>query len=91
MYGGKELSRDELDYYEQAMKSDEAVQGKFADFWNEMGVIHLIQCREYFRKALSGYENAIRINPKYEEALKSKELMSHGDKGLLILLRAILK
>jgi len=91
MYGGKELQRDELDYYEIMMKNDEEMQGKFADYWNEMGVIHLVQCREYFKKALINFDKAIKINPKYDEAIKAKDLMSRGEKGLLILLRAILR
>jgi tetratricopeptide (TPR) repeat protein len=91
MYGGKELSEDELDRYEALLQANMEMEGKYADFWNEMGVLHLIQSRNYFKKAQYNFDEALKINPNYREALKSKELINSANKGLLILLRAILK
>ena len=42
-------------------------------------------------KALNEFENSVKINPDYEAAKNSLEMMRHGKKGFLILLRAILK
>ncbi len=91
MYGGKELRQDELDKFEEIFQNEKDQFGKHADYWNELGVIHLIQCRDYFLKALKEFERATKINPKYQAALNSLGLMKHGKKGFLILLRAILK
>ncbi|MBN2426160.1 MAG: tetratricopeptide repeat protein [Calditrichaceae bacterium] len=92
MYGGKELSRSEMDYYERLiLEEGKKDQDKYADYWNELGVIHLIQCRDYFLKAMSEFENAIKINPTYTAAKNSLDITRHGKRGFLILLRAILK
>lgn len=91
MYGGKELKREELDHYEKVIRDESDNQTKFADYWNELGVIHLIQCRNYFLKAMSEFEKSVKINPEYEAAQNSLEMTRHGKKGFLILLRAILK
>ena len=91
MYGGKELKKEELEKFEQIFQKEKDQFGKHADYWNELGVIHLIQCRDYFLKALKEFERATKINPKYQAALNSLGMMKHGKKGFLILLRAILK
>jgi len=91
MYGGKELKRDDLEKFEKIFQEEGEQLNRYADYWNELGVIHLIQCRDYFLKALNEFERATKINPKYEAALNSLELMKHGKKGFLILLRAILR
>ena len=91
MYGGKELRQEELEKFEEIFQKEKDQFSKRADYWNELGIIHLIQCRDYFLKALKEFERATTINPKYKAALNSLELMKHGKKGFLILLRAILK
>lgn len=91
MYGGRELERDELDRFEEMFREDADSLANYADYWNELGVMHLIKCRDYFLKAMNEFERAVKINPKYEHANSSLELMRHGKKGFLILLRAILK
>jgi len=91
MYGGKELKQEELEKFEEIFQKEKDKYGNHADYWNELGVIHLIQCRDYFLKALKEFDQATKINPKYQAALNSLGLMKHGKKGFLILLRAILK
>ncbi|HGY55040.1 MAG TPA: tetratricopeptide repeat protein [Caldithrix abyssi] len=91
MYGGKELKREEVEKFEKIFQEEGEQLNRYADYWNELGVIHLIQCRDYFLKALNEFERATKINPKYDAALNSLELMKHGKKGFLILLRAILR
>lgn len=91
MYGGRGLRHEEMEYYEQVIRSEENQHQGYADYWNELATLHLIQCRDYFLKAMDNFENALNINPKYEEVKRTLELMKHSKKGFLILLRAILK
>lgn len=91
MYGGRVLSKEEMEYYERQIRTQVKKQVVFADYWNELGVIHLIQCREYFLKALGDLDKSVNINPNYKEAKNSLNLLKNNKKGFLILLRAILK
>lgn len=92
MFGGRELTKTELEYYEKKIREEAVGQHEeFADYWNELGVIHLIQCRDYFLKALDEVNQAVRLNPKYDSASHTLEMMKHSKKGFLILLRALLK
>ena len=91
MYGGKELKEEEIAYYEKKIREEAEKHQGFADYWNELGTLHLIQCRDYFLKALDEIGQAVKVNPHYAEANQTLELMKRSKKGFLILLRAILK
>ena len=91
MFGGKEIDQEEMEHYEKRISSEASRHEGFADYWNEMGVVHLIQCRDYFLKAMNEFEQAVRINPKYTDAKQNHDLIKNNKKGFLILLRAILK
>jgi tetratricopeptide (TPR) repeat protein len=91
MYGGRELTFEELDSYERRM-SDLSVQRKnFADYWNELGTVHMIQCRHLFLNAVDEFEQAVTLNANYDDAKNNLQLIKNVRKGFLILLRAILK
>jgi tetratricopeptide (TPR) repeat protein len=91
MYGGRELPYTELESYENRIWALAEERNNFADFWNEMGTIHIIQCRHLFLKAVNEFERAVELNNNYSEAMKNLELIQNIKKGFLILLRAILK
>ncbi len=91
MFGGKEMNQEEMEHYAHQISKEATRHEGFADYWNEMGVVHLIQCRDYFLKAVNEFEQAVRINPKYAEAKQNHDLIKNNKKGFLILLRAILK
>jgi len=91
MYGGRELSFEELDSYERRIRGLEEKRQNFADYWNEMGIIHIIQCRHLFLKSVEEFEKAVELNTNYIEASNNLELIKNIKKGFLILLRAILK
>ena len=91
MYGGKGLDNDTIRRYEERLKSSLNESGDYADIWNNLGVIHLIQCRNLFLQALGEFRKALEINPDFEKAQKNKILVENDGKEFLILLRAILK
>ncbi len=91
MYGGKSLTQRTLEKFEHDLSRAIEVKGDYADLWNNLGIVHLIQCRNLFIQALNEFNRALQINPHYEKALKNKKLVENDGKEFLILLRAILK
>ena len=91
MYGGKGLSFDIIQKFERELYEALEDHPDYADLWNNLGVIHLIQCRNLFIQALNEFDRALDINPYFEKALKNKKLVENDGKEFLILLRAILK
>jgi len=91
MYGGKGLDNETIRRYEERLKASLNDNGDYADIWNNLGVIHLIQCRNLFLQALGEFRKALEINPDFEKAQKNKILVENDGKEFLILLRAILK
>jgi len=91
MYGGRSLTKRSLKKIEHDLISSIEMQGDYADLWNNLGIIHLIQCRNMFLQALNEFNKALEINPKFEKAFKNKKLVENDGKEFLILLRAILK
>ncbi|MGD9899629.1 MAG: tetratricopeptide repeat protein [Calditrichaceae bacterium] len=91
MYGGKGLNNDIIKKFEN--KLFKAIDGNadYADLWNNLGIVHLIQCRNLFLKALTEFDRSLEINPTFDKALKNKKLVENDGKEFLILLRAILK
>lgn len=91
MYGGREIDQDEIAQYEALIAAETEKNKGYADYWNEMGILHLIQCRNYFQGALQDFNKATKINPSYEDALENLHMLKNNSTGFLILLRAILK
>jgi tetratricopeptide (TPR) repeat protein len=91
MYGGKGLDNETIKRFERRLNI--ALEGNpdYADIWNNLGVIHLIQCRNLFLQALNEFNRALELNPGFEKAIKNKKLVENDGKEFLILLRAILK
>jgi len=91
MYSGRELDYEELESYERKIQNLAKQRENFADYWNEMGIIHIIQCRHLFLKSVTEFEKAVELNENYKEAANNLALIKNIRKGFLILLRAILK
>lgn len=91
MYGGKELKHTQLEVFEELINTEVDRHSDYADYWNELGIIHLIQCREYFMKSIAEFEKSNKLDPDFHSAKKNSDLLKHGKQGFLILLRAILK
>ncbi|EHO42806.1 Tetratricopeptide TPR_1 repeat-containing protein [Caldithrix abyssi DSM 13497] len=90
MYGKMKMDVESIRFYENWL-SENIQNFKYADYWNDMGVIHLIQCRNYFLNALEEIEKAHQLNPNFEEAAENLEKIKRIKNGFLILLRALLK
>ena len=91
MYGGK--GKDDSFIADYVKELNELIENnpEYADVRNNLGVAHLIQCRNLFLKALDEFRGALRINPDFKKAEKNLKLAENDGKGFLILLRAILK
>jgi len=91
MYGGREINNDQLEAFEELINDEVEKHSHYADYWNELGIIHLIQCREYFLKSIAEFEKSHKLDPDYKSAEKNSDLLKLNKQGFLILLRAILK
>ncbi len=91
MYGGKGLDNETIKRFEYRLNTAMEDNPDYADIWNNLGVIHLIQCRNLFLQALNEFNRALELNPDFGKAIKNKKLVENDGKEFLILLRAILK
>ena len=91
MYGGRKLNTELIQKFEDRLNQAIEKNKHYADLWNSLGIVHLIQCRNLFLQALSEFDKALDLNPSFDKALKNKKLVENDGKEFLILLRAILK
>ncbi len=63
----------------------------YADLHNSLGVAYLIQGRNYLLRAARQFKEALRINPRFRTAKRNLRLVENEGRGLLILLRTLLK
>lgn len=91
MYGGRKLNTELIQKFEDRLNQAIEKNNHYADLWNSLGIVHLIQCRNLFLQALSEFDKSLELNPSFDKALKNKKLVENDGKEFLILLRAILK
>ncbi|MBN1406973.1 MAG: tetratricopeptide repeat protein [Calditrichaceae bacterium] len=91
MYGGRKLNAELIQRFEDRLSLAIEKNNNYADLWNSLGIVHLIQCRNLFLQALSEFDKSLELNPSFDKALKNKKLVENDGKEFLILLRAILK
>ncbi len=91
MYGGQGLENGIISKFEMRLQNALQDHPQYADLWNNLGIVHLIQCRNLFLQALNEFDRALEINPSFDKAQKNKKLVENDGKEFLILLRAILK
>lgn len=91
LFGGKELSLETIEKYEQYFFSSSDDHTYYPDYWNDLGTFHLIKSRGLYLKAMTDFEKAIALAPTFEDAQHNLKMVKSHDKGFLILLRAILK
>jgi len=91
LFGGDELTPETIEKYEKYFHAKGGNLEKYPDYWNDLGVFHLIKSRSLYLRSLSEFENAIKLAPGFKEAKKYRDMIKSNEKGFLILLRAILK
>ena len=62
----------------------------YEDIHNDLGIAYLIQCKFLFNKAINEFNQALDINPKYEQAIRNIKLVENEGKGFILLIRAML-
>ena len=91
LFGGNELSHEVIDKYATFFEIKDEMMKTFPDFWNDLGIFHLIKSRNYYLRSLSEFERALAIAPGFKDAQKNRDMIKGNEKGFLILLRAVLK
>ncbi len=91
LFGGNEFTHELIEKYEPWFKDVDEATRKFPDFWNDLGIFHLIKSRNYYLRSLSEFEKALELAPQFTDAQKYRDMIKGNEKGFLILLRAILK
>lgn len=91
MYGEKGKDGPAIQDYVVKLESLAREFPDFPDLRNKLGIAILIQCRHLFNKALHQFREASTMNPDYEKAKNNLKLARNDGKGLIILLRAMLK
>ncbi len=91
VYGDK--GRNSLDVEQYIVKLEHLIKDhpRFPDVHNMLGIAYLMKCRDLFFKSLQHFQIACEINPNYKKAKRNRKLTENDGKGLLILLRALLK
>jgi len=91
MYGEKGRDIEMISRYVTRLEHVLNENPEYADIHNNLAIGYLIQCRALFQKALHHFQNAYEINPDFERAKNNYKLAKNDGKGLVILLRALLK
>lgn len=91
VYGGKEITLDIIEEYEEEFKKLIKNYHDYPDVWNDMSTFHLVKSRIYLIKALKAFQKASRSNVDGGEGIRNYNLVRTKEKGFLILLRALLK
>ncbi len=91
MFGEKGRDAKSIEDYIHQLEALIKKHPAFPDLHNMLGVAYLIQCRGLFNKTLHEINRACEINPEYERAKRNLKLAKNEGKGLLILLRSLLK
>jgi tetratricopeptide (TPR) repeat protein len=64
---------------------------EYADLHNTLGKAYILKVRALLNAATLQFQKALEINPEYGDAQRNLELVVNEGKGILLLLRAILK
>lgn len=91
MFGQLDDDCQTLDYYIQTITRVLSENPEYADLRHSLGVAYILKGWQCFSRATGEFEKAVKINPEYEKAKKKLKLMQNDGRGLLILLRAVLK
>ncbi|MCD6115619.1 hypothetical protein J7K93_01265 [bacterium] len=91
MYGERGREEGSVENYVEKMEGLVKKHPEFPDLHNKLGIAYLIECRNLFNRALHQFKAASDLNPEYGESKRNFKLAKNDGKGLLLLLRAMLK
>ena len=91
LFGGKDVDLSIINNYQQYFDGHTSAHQQYPDYWDDQGTFNLIKSRGLLLKAMSEFEKAIEIGPKFSEAKQNLQKIKSNEKGFMILLRAILK
>lgn len=90
-YSKKRISLLTVDEYISNILSLMEEHPEYADLHNTLGKAYILKVRALLNAATLQFQKALEINPEYGEAKRNLELVVNEGKGILLLLRAILK
>ena len=91
LFAGLDKDIDALNNYIQTIEHTLSKHFDYADLHQSLGIAYLIKAWHFFAKAIEEFKDAVEINPSYTKAVKSLKLTENEGRGILLLLRAILK
>lgn len=91
LYGERSKDSDIIQRYVDRLETLTREHPSYPDLHNDLGVAYVVQCHDLFNRAVYQFRRALKINPKYERAEDNLKIAEKEGKGLLILLRALLK
>ena len=92
-YMFSDLQKDEntLEAYIKNLELSASRHPDYADIRRNLGIAYLLKAWQFFTKATEEFRHAVKINPGYDKAKKNLKLLESEIRGILLLLRAILK
>ena len=91
LFGGRDIDSGIINMYQNSFENNAKENKKYPDYWNDRGIFNLIKSRNLYLNAISEFEKAIELSPKFNDAKQNLEKIKSNDKGFMILLRAVLK
>lgn len=91
VYGGKEITLSVAEEYEEEFHQLLEKYKNYPDVWNDVAIFQMIQARIYLIKAMKAFQNAMVKNSEDKEPEEIFQMLKTREKGLLLLLRALLK
>jgi tetratricopeptide (TPR) repeat protein len=90
-YSKKKISLLTVDEYITNIQALIEEHPEYADLHNTLGKAYILKVRALLNAATLQFQKALEINTEYGEARRNLELVVNEGKGILLLLRAILK
>ncbi|MCK5075243.1 MAG: tetratricopeptide repeat protein [Calditrichia bacterium] len=94
MFGGREIDAEHIANFQPYFEHLQKEVSKYPDIWNDVGTFNLINSRSYLMKAIDAFEKASILKSRdgdIGEGAGYYNLVKGKGKGILLLLRAILK
>lgn len=91
MFGGFDKDDEMVNEHIKMMMERINQNPNYADLHYDLAIAYLIKARNQFINALDEFQQAVELNPAFEKAKRSLKLVENDGRGMLILLRALLK